>query len=376
MILKKEDILKLVTEYEQEMKLFEVKKKEVARQRPDWTKGAFNRTDFYRDILSDNYVDGFIMNYPHGTVIKQAEANWFFRGERICYPNSQPTFVRRLKEKTQEEALVFEFVKNTKLIDFKLILNQFTHFREFENMGIKMPNGFRRLSVLLSNIAQHYGFDTNWLDITSDFNAALFFACCTYENSKWRPLTAKEISKDEKTKHGRIFRRKADFITNSRMDGKYRALPVGYQPFMRCHMQYSYGIWMDESMDLTEKESGFEMLKFEHSEELSQYVFEKMQNGNKIYPQEGLKIIEEELEDLKNRKVISENVFKLTYKAMELELPPSKLKKLLKENGYILDGEALTINPIKIKLVNEFYKDFDIEDSYGIKLSGRFIYTP
>lgn len=376
MILKKKDILKLVAKYEQEMKQFEGEKKKVARQRPDWTKGAFNRADFYRDMLSDNYIDGILENYPHGTVIKQADAKWLFRGERICYPNSQPTFVRRLKEKTQEEVFIFEFVKNTKLIDFKLILDQFTHFRKFENMEIKMPKGSRRLSVLLSNIAQHYGFDTNWLDITSDFNAALFFACCKYENSKWRPLTAKEISKDENTKHGRIFRRKADFMTNSRIDEKYTVLPVGYQPFMRCHMQYSYGIWMDESMDLTKKESGFEIIKFEHSEELSQYIFEKMQNGNKIYPQEGLKIIEGELEVLKNSKVISENVFKLTYEAIELKLPPSKLKKLLKENGYTIDGEPLTINPSKIKLVNEFYKDFNIEDSYGIKMSSRFIYTP
>ena len=70
MILKKEDILKLVAEYEQEMKLLQNKKKEVARQRPDWTKGAFNRADFYRDLFSDNYVDGFIMDYPHETVIK------------------------------------------------------------------------------------------------------------------------------------------------------------------------------------------------------------------------------------------------------------------------------------------------------------------
>ena len=36
-------------------------------------------------------------------------------------------------------------------------------------------------------------------------------------------VNTKEIYKDEKTKHGRIFIRKADFMTNSRLHRKYMA---------------------------------------------------------------------------------------------------------------------------------------------------------
>lgn len=62
--------------------------------------------------------------------------------------------------------------------------------------------GFRNIteskaSPFYDAIAQHYGFNTNLLNITSDLNVALFFACCRYENNKWRPLTEKECKNNK-----------------------------------------------------------------------------------------------------------------------------------------------------------------------------------
>ena len=49
--------------------------------------------------------------------------------------------------------------------------------------------------VLYDLLAQHYGLETGWLDITSDFNVALFFATCWYDCSenRWKPLCEEQI---------------------------------------------------------------------------------------------------------------------------------------------------------------------------------------
>lgn len=48
-------------------------------------------------------------------------------------------------------------------------------------------------------------------------------------------------------------------------------LPIGYQPFMRCHSQYAYGIHMKNPFPLQEDYT-FEKLHFKHSVELSKSV--------------------------------------------------------------------------------------------------------
>lgn len=371
MILQKEDIIKFVQENEQDKEQRRIKKQQIDKERSDCKKGAFNRHDCYKDFLLDNCEDGFIVEYPHGTVIRQAETKWYFRGERTCYQSSQPTFIRSLNQKSEEEKFLLDFVKNAKLLEFERILNLFNHYGEFKNIGINFPGGKQTsLSGLFVCIAQHYGLDTNWLDITGDFNAALFFACCKYENGKWRSLTDEDI---EENPYGRVFRRPS-FLGIGGKD--YEVYPIGFQPFMRCHMQHGYGIWMEEAMDLTKKESVFKILKFEHSVGLSEYIFEKMDRGERIYPQEGLKIIEDELEELRNTKKIPEFILNKTYELTDFKLKYSvnSLKELLNKYGYTITSEPLKIAEEKIEKINQNYEGFDIEKTYGIKLSTRLIY--
>ncbi len=63
--------------------------------RPGDEKLQDSRLAFYKEVLyRDTKTDRFVINHVHGTVIKQAERNHYFRGENAIYPSSLPSFFR------------------------------------------------------------------------------------------------------------------------------------------------------------------------------------------------------------------------------------------------------------------------------------------
>ncbi|MDL2315361.1 FRG domain-containing protein [Bacteroidales bacterium OttesenSCG-928-C19] len=371
------DIYSLIKENEREKKELDAIKKHIENQPPTL---LTQRNEMYREFLfNDMHKDGYVMEYPHGTVVRQSDRKWHYRGENSCYPTSQPTFIRKLKNKSKEEREIAEFVANLKLIHFFDILNKLDHYHSFRNMHFThSTNGTKvYLDVLHYNIAQHYGFDTNCLDITSDFEVALFFACCKYSDNKWAPLNQDDFEKNEESRYGRIFRRELNNYRNMMFpDEKYVVFPVGFQPFMRCHMQYSYAIFMEEDMDLNSSESGFECLKFKHSEELCNYIYSKMNNGVFIYPQEGLSVLSDELDAIQNSTCFSLESFRTIYNNLNFGYSESELIELLKKAGIEIGRNITPITDSKIAIVNKHYEDFDVETLYDIKLRMRWIFTP
>jgi hypothetical protein len=373
-ILEKEDIYLLIEQNQKETGELDLIKKQIDMQPTDFSQGAFDRNALYKAVLfEDMHKDGFVMQYPHGMVVRQSDRNWYYRGESACYPTSQPTFIRKLANKSQEEREVLEFVANLRFFEFFKLLEMLDHYHNFRNIHFTKGETKIFLDVLFYNIAQHYGFDTNWLDITSDFETALFFACCKYSDNNWRPLTNRDF---HKSKYGRIFRRPVNDFRNMFPKEKYVVLPIGFQPFMRCHMQYSYGIAMEEGMDLNNSESGFECLKFRHSEELSNYIFTKMSNGDLIYPHEGLRLLSDELNTIQNCKNFSLHSFQSIYQNLNFNYSEIELKQRLEKWGIAIGSEDIIINQTKIDLINEWYENFDIEKTYNLKLRTRLTYSP
>lgn len=377
-ILTKDDIFLLIQQNEKEKQEFDLIKKNIASHNHDFSKGAFNRHEFYKAVLFDDMqTDGYVMEYPHGKVIRQSDRLWHYRGENSYYPTSQPTFVRKLVNKSRDEKSGIEFVANLKLHEFYNLLTRLNHLYYFRNICFTRGDKRIYLDILFHNIAQHYGFDTNWLDLTSDFEVALFFACCKYSGNKWMPLTNNDINKNEYSKYGRIFRRSANSIKNMMIpEDRYAAYPVGFQPFMRCHMQYSYAILMDEDMDLNDSNSGFEFIKFRHSEELCNYIFTKMCEGKLIYPHEGLNLILDEIEKIQNSDCFPIETFQKVYQDQNWGYTEDEIMKILNMSGIIIGKPTVFLSQSKIDLVNKYYETFDIEKTYNITLRTRWTFTP
>lgn len=154
--------------------LFEDNKREAAAARR-MTKSSYRGENFYTQHGVNNYAlykevlerdpqtSGMRLYYPHGVVIEQAERKNFYRGENQLYAESLPTLQRTLKRYiTIREKELYRLLADMRIAEFKFFLQCFQHVREWKNSD-----------VLYDAIAQHYGLETSWLDITNDFNVAL-----------------------------------------------------------------------------------------------------------------------------------------------------------------------------------------------------------
>jgi len=350
--------------------------------------------------LRDPRTSGTRIYYPHGIILQQGGRRNYYRGENRIYSNSVPTLLRTLgKYKTRQEKERYRLISDMRIAEFKCLLQKFRHVTDWKYGD-----------VLYDLLAQHYGLETGWLDITSDFNVALFFATCQFQDGKWRPLTKEDTEIDEKHQYGIIFHMPSnrmpvritrmlenlkiwtDQPVGTTKDGKeqygrleypqYRSempnivYPIGFQPFMRCHMQNGYAIYMREPKPLqTDKE--FEKLRFRHSEKLSREVFEMMDAGKKVYPHEGLLQAQFIIDEIRNLKTFSEEAFRYAlyrshmYKTEDADRVLEELRTF--ENITVVNRHPWKISSGRKRKIDKVYQDFSCEEWYGILVIGRKI---
>ena len=341
---------------------------------------------FFKEVLyRDTKTAGFMMEYPHGIVISQGERSSYYRGENQVFSKSQPSLYRTLEKfPSPADRELYRFIANMRIAEFGTFLCRLGIVQFWlQNYG----------SVLFEPLAQHYGLETEWLDITSDFDVALFFATCKWQDGKWQPLDEQDIQHHPM---GVIFHipqwqaRNAMLMSGLEVSGMENQLilnnvilPIGYQPFMRCHSQYAYGIHMDEPFPLQEDYT-FEKLHFHHSVELSRKVFEMMDGGRKIYPQEGLDEFADTIACIKNATTFSEEAFEYALKEKNTTgLSRDEIIEQLKINQLLGTSVEITgiehpykITRAQIRRVNKKYVGFSIQKEYGVQLHSRMVYVP
>jgi len=300
-----------------------------------------NLHDTLLSFLNDSYVNGEIIKYPHGVVIKQGERRNYYRGELEDYPTSMTSLYREIKEcKSDDEKKVVKIVARMRFVLFRNFLQRFKYVKYWQK---KFGEPFYEA------IAQHYGFMTEYLDITNDFNVAMFFACCDWDKKRkvWRPLTKKEC---EEKREGILYHAPVEsvrFAIEDYTQFRPSIIPIGYQPFYRCQNQVGYVKHMTEGEDF-KTDRIFERLRFKHSETLSNGIYKYMREGKDIYPDEELMDFEKEIELFKNALTFSTEVFDTAISELALKDERLNLFSIIKKaNFYIGDN---------------LYRDIKIED--------------
>ena len=347
---------------------------------------GFSPTNWLKGVVCrDPKINGFMMEMPYGTVIKQAERNHYYRGEKQIYPSSIPSLNRELNKKINEEdRQLYKIIANMRIFEFKEFIYNFKHVQFWRENCYECD-------VLFELLAQHYGLQTHWLDITNDFMCALFFATCFHDGKKWYPLTKKQTECNENTKYGMIFHIpycnvSKDFSFKSLLHDSFGCrinaiLPIGFQPFMRCHMQYGYGIYMSEDYSL-QNDISFEKLKFRHDEKLSQDVYNKMKEGELIYPHEGLNSFDDIICQIKNAINFTDGAFEYAFQNNTYFTDKTYCKLRLEQ--YEIDNKFITIgndHPYTLcrqrrRRLDKQYETFSLEKSYNIKPVTRLVSPP
>ena len=288
------------------------------------------------DVMSDGIRSGQIINYNGRNLWSQGYTRNYFRGENAYNKHCRPSLFRNMPAEP-ETLKIHKVIGNIKVLEFSIWLNNLSFVQNW-SFG----------DVFHGAIAQHYGLLTNGIDITSDFETALFFACCKYENGKWRPLKKDEFEYADSrvavskrggdSRFGIIFTAPAD-ISNMSHAANIPELhftgvtPVGFQPFIRCSNQSGYIIEAAENFDLYH-DSCFSKFKFRHKPEICDWIYNKKQAGEQIYPNDFFGSIADIIDSVQQSKHYSKKVFKIMLERMHLESDAEKIKEALRRLGY------------------------------------------
>lgn len=338
------------------------------------------RLAFFKEVLyRDTKTSGFVMRYPHGTVITQGERSSYYRGEKQIYSQSGTTLGRRLANlSSEEDRLLYRLVADMRIAEFDNFPRKFNRTQCWEKDG---------LTILSEPLAQHYGLETDWLDITNDFNVALFFACCYWDHNanKWHPLTKKQTEINSQTQYGVIFHTPAgvaaleNMVKSTSGSDEGMILPIGYQPFMRCHSQYGYGMHMKTSIPLQDNLT-FEKLYFRHNEKLSRDIYELMDCGRKIYPEEGLDDFQDIIDLIIHTTVFTEASFLSAIQKNNLSSQADSYRLKLEQSNicptpiHICGKQPpYKVSRQRIRQANRKDEGFSIEENYGIHLGTRYV---
>lgn len=284
----------------------------------------------YATLVMDSYVSGFAIADNDGTPRcfygnMGAPASillpTLYRGELSDYGTTSGysllgRTIRSCSHKTDiESKYSFFFVEQIKRMVFWDFLNVFRQYREFP-FGEPMDGA----------IAQHYGLNTQFIDLTDDLKVALFFASCKHVgNGQYRPILEEELG--ELGKYGVLY------------EGTHNwAKIIGYQPFCRCHRQRGYyidtaaaGFCWEYSLN---PDTGFQKYYFERTVELSERLCAEFDGGRKLFPKDGLIPFSKAIQQIRNLKKLPEGAFKLAYRVILVYLEMNYRNKMISETLY------------------------------------------
>lgn len=346
---------------------------------------ALGNKNLLLQFAKDELYEALQLRCPYGCVMMQGSPYSYYRGENKFYISTKSSFYRN-RNKMSGDYLRYE-----KLIaQLKIVL--FSHFLEKLTL-IDTWIKHNYSTVLVYCLAQHYGLETEFLDITSDFLTAMFFATTVYdkETNKYIPITDEYVSMHKEYEYGYFYKYKFssplminNTLERSKNAEKYNKVlvndiwPIGYQPLSRCSAQYGYFMYCNEHSDLN-KDSRFEKYKFKQSSELSFKIYEICKGGATIFPYEGLNEFQDKIDNIRNVKIFSRKLlFEAisqddTYKGKNIDDIVAEFKKhkvIILEEYDDLHG---VVDDDTINRINDKYKDFDFEKYYGIKPWTRLI---
>lgn len=299
--------------------------------------------------ISKLLTPGFTLEYPIiGTAITQQKREYYYRGENAYYGSSKPGLYREHVNNSN-----CRLINLLKIDECCFFLDKLDAIKEW-----------RLSSVNYCALAQHYGIKTFLMDLTSDLKTALFFACCKYINGKWYPLDKKDFSKKDSRKningdsrYGILYRARTEIndmqyiVKDNNINNLI--MPIGYQPFMRCSAQHGYMLLCSSDQYDMYHDVNFEKFKFRLNENICCWIYNEMEQGNKIYPENDFPNIEKIINSINNSRHFSEETIMAFAESQNITI--DDIRPSLHNMGYSIRKKTNYISQSKLQKLNKFY---------------------
>lgn len=257
------------------------------------------------------YQAGKTIHRTDGIFRKQFELSFYFRGENSYYIERKNSWARNMPAEFQSRC-VYKILEQMRQCEFEAAL------LELKKMEPESP-----YTLFPGIVAENYGISSEWISFTSNFDEALFYACCVYDEvcGEWRPLTRSDfIRKGSDMMHGVIYMASSlnpQLREREKKGADFGAMtPAGEQPFLKNNTPYAYAMKLHETEDLA-KDSCFDRLIFAHSEEFCADVYQRMEGGRYLYGEGRNRFLEQKASRINQQKCFADHIFQEAMKRLE-----------------------------------------------------------
>ncbi len=272
----------------------------------------------------------------------------------------QPSIVRAeaaLKQNGLSEELC-RLVSEMRVQEFRKMLESTRRAEAWRSFSVPYPKkGMLKDGLFLDyrSVAQHYWMPTELVDFSNDAEVALFFACCTYDKDakEYRPVDENWVSDHP---YGSLYGAIGIMESTDHVPQDMQGLEfMSVQPFGRPVLQ--------SGLALRPQCPGFFAVKhcFRHDPAFAEEIYEHFDGGRKIFPDEGLEWMTEEVDNILSSHSFSKAAFKRSCREIGIARADEKaVMKRLGESGYTIGPNAYRRSD---RTIHEYDRGWEI-DSY------------
>ena len=203
-----------------------------------------------------------------------------YRGQNHYYEPCKPS-LNRFKEEQLSKEQLRSYLQTAEMI---LVMRTHPVIRFIEKNPMRIGKlGQVQLAIMYDGLAQHYGINTCYLDLTNDIWTAAFFAATkSSDNITYHPYKIDESTKFDNI-YGVLYRRVFDCSSPEIERDLTEVMPIGLQYFNRPGRQCGFVRKMSETEDFNDLPQ-WQRIFFRHDNEASRLIYTLSQFGKKYMP--------------------------------------------------------------------------------------------
>ena len=245
----------------------------------------------------------------------------FYRGQNHYYEPCKPSLHRFNEEDSSKEQLR-SYLQTAEMM---LVMRTHPVIRFIEENPIYVGRLTQiKLAIMYDGLAQHYGINTCYLDLTNDIWTAAFFAATkSNDNITYHPFTIDESTEFDCT-YGVLYRRIFDCSSPEIERDLTEVMPIGLQYFNRPGRQCGFVRKMSEAEDFNTLPQ-WQRIFFRHENAASRLIYTLSQFGKKYMPDD---VFADVVKSIINQNRVSIHSVELTKK---IYFPEKGIKQLCEE---------------------------------------------